>query len=305
MSTALTNVTEESKQLDIRQSALHIIQKWHGRQIVPMNFNKAISIIESKLKDNDKSAENIQEIKWYICPLEFLLNDDVCTTIMGFIHCAEKTTKICKLNKYWNTKIGKLPISEAFKHIRISKLQRIINAQRLGIFLIHPYSWKEIGYNKQIWDDIYKIENVTRIKDALSAFTCEDSDKSWEDMLQLMKCKYRIRGWFDDEDSTFIVYDIGETILRGIRPLEDEYKEALEYQSPDSDNEDEDESPMYKKIDLNFINNKPKQSWSIIRNAGGWYETKNDFYLVLEVYINDRMVETLQVLINKLQNEQI
>ncbi len=237
--TALTALTEQEtkQQVDIRTSALNIIKNWNSIKCIQMDFNKAMEILQSRL-DKDKSTE-FDDIKWLICPLETLLHDDVCMAIIGFLTIDEKSRCMAKLNKFWYQKIDKLKFKEAFNGLLPDQIVEIIDMERFAIWLHHRYKWYELGYNERVWADIFKNENVMRLKEALSAFQCVGEDKIWQDMLIVFKCKYMVRGWFDDGEYEFIVHELGETILRGIRPQSEEYEEAKEYYSSDDDDDDD------------------------------------------------------------------
>ncbi len=296
-------------QYSLQQLSCEKIRHWiqQGWNVPNNDYNKAMRILQQKFQS--KSPISYQLLTFSLCAIEDILCDALCRLLTKYFNIEDKINTIKPLNKYWQSLIGAYSLKDLCSlHLNIQNISKIITDQRCAIYLNqNQYKWSNFGYNKKYWKNIWKSCNTPLLEKGLSNFTCTGCDAIWTTLFQQLQCFFILRGWICDDDNELVVIQIGETILRGIRPQEEEYEESTQYESPDSDHEEfiVGSTSLYKARNLIFLNKKPKIPWSIIRHENGWYESKLDFYLILEIYTSHQMQQKLRSIQKDLINTKI
>ncbi len=290
--------------------ALTTLSSWiqQGNTIPNGDYNRAMELLESKCADGDDMRFEICRLS--LTAIEELLPVNFCASLVEYFTTGEKINVLRKLNQTWKQYVGELKLADlGGEKLTIQTIKKIKHDGKFGIFLNqNVYKWIDFGCNEEYWTNIFKSSNIKRKKIAVRNFKCRAADKLWEHALKKLGCLFPVRGWVVDDDVPLVVMDIAETMLRGIRNQESEYSEAEKYESPSESSRHKQyvskyqDDAFYKKRNLVFLNNAPKTPWYIIRQENGWYESKLDFFLILEVYVNSNMKKELnEILQAKIQ----
>ncbi len=272
-----------------------------------INVSKTVKLLQKlETLQNVNAKDCYKRLKYEILPIELLIDEGGINVIVEFLNVA-LLYLFSRVNRYWNKCISKLNIYQNL--LSGSQKQKIKKYNKFGIFLKHRYSWDEIGMDPKSWALVMRRDE--KLEKTMASFKCLGNDTIWNRFiseLQQLDCvDYCLRGYFWYENKAFIVIDIAGTVLRGIRPGHDEYHDALGYRSCSSGSDSSCSSGSsgigsndgydHKKTDkrdllyiqygLYFINDKPDRAWNILTEQSGWYETKNDLYLILEVKIKN------------------
>ncbi len=280
----------------IQKIALHHLEIWveAGDRIPNDDYNKAAAIIAKQIQSGGELKFHV--VKFALSAFEDLFPVDLCSLVVKYLSVADRINIIRKLNKFWKQIVGKLKLEDLCStKLTIREIDIIFESWKVGIWLDQQaYEWKDLGVTEKYWRHIYKTENTNRHLNSLVNFKCLGVDKIWHSVLNNLGCYFVVRGWVYDGETEFVINEIAETWLRGIRPLHEEYQDALDYESPEEEIVISPSTHFYKAAELTFLNQQPKKSWSIIRHENGLYESKLNLYLILEVYASSEMETKLK-----------